>query len=167
MEQPELQTKCLLPPHTEEGVLLTQKSAYSPESGFPEAPLHARSPLSTGLEHTELRTRGQLLTSIHPVLWFSWICKLSLESFLRYIKSKSWHCFSSCIVVTVGTAVYEWDWAHVVFTKSPPDTKCWGLIYELWHMDPLITFDQKKSSFYAHLVYSNTGNKAKPPLYQL
>ena len=67
MEQPELQTKCLLPPHTEEGVLLTQKSAYSPESGFPEAPLHARSPLSTGLEHIkEPRTRGQLLTSIHP-----------------------------------------------------------------------------------------------------
>lgn len=51
MEQPELQTKCPLPPHTEEGVLLTEKSAYSPESGFPEAPLHARSPLSAGLEH--------------------------------------------------------------------------------------------------------------------
>lgn len=32
------------PTHTEEGVLLTEKSAYSPESAFPKAPLHARSP---------------------------------------------------------------------------------------------------------------------------
>lgn len=45
MEQPQSQTKCPSPPtHTDEGVLLTEKSAYSPESGFPGAPLHARSP---------------------------------------------------------------------------------------------------------------------------
>lgn len=52
MEQPELQTKCkVAPTHSQEGVLLTEKSAYSPESGSPGAALHARSPLSTGLEH--------------------------------------------------------------------------------------------------------------------
>lgn len=61
------------PPRTEEGVLLTQKSAYSPESGFPEALLHARSPQ---LAESTLRTfitqnqENQQGLSCHPSVLF-------------------------------------------------------------------------------------------------
>lgn len=87
------------PTHREEGILLTEKSAYSPESGFPEATLHARSPPSTGLERIKdlcnpepgiRETRGQFLTSILfsivHVSELSFVrCSSSLEIFLlRY-----------------------------------------------------------------------------------
>lgn len=61
-EQPGYRKVPVAPALTREGGLLTQKSAYSPESAFPQALLHAKT-TSAGRVHTEgraERTTGPL-----------------------------------------------------------------------------------------------------------
>lgn len=75
---------------------------------------------------------------------------VSVKIFAGCIRwSKCWHHCSICIAVTVGAAVYEWDWAHVVFTDRLRP-QCWGLVYELAHGFPH-HFKLKKAHCYVHL----------------
>lgn len=123
----------------------TQKRAYSLQKSlvFPEAPLHARSPRLTQSTLGTFTTMNQenqraFLTSIHPVFYISRLVRScsSLERFQQRFFSLSKPLTPLQLFALWSHSILRVILSSCCVYQSPPDTKCWGLIYELAHGFP-------------------------------
>lgn len=121
MEQPQLQTKCPLPPTHRRRRIAYTKICLLSRVWFSRSTLACKI-TSTGWEHINNlynpepgKLAGPILSPIRPVSWFFYVTILSSRSsserfgkiFARHIRrGKCWHCCSVRIVVTVGAAVF-------------------------------------------------------------